>query len=98
MKHTGIVVMGGVSIFYMVVAILLFLGSNAWSLFRTGSLKELGAPLFTAEFFTVLFAPLTFLWVLYGYFQQSKELAHRSRPHLTLRKRCPEGDWHWIVE
>ena len=88
MKSTSFWVMVSPSILYMVVAILFFRGSDTWSLFSTGNLREFEdflVDLFTADVLTVLFAPLTFFWVLYGYSQQSKERASRSRPHLTLR-------------
>ena len=101
MKSTSFWVMVSLSILYMVAAILFFRGSDAWSLFSTGNLKEFEdflVDLFTADFLTVLFAPLTFLWVLYGYSQQSKERASRSRPHLTLRIASSENWWDWIVE
>ena len=100
-KSTSFWVIVSLSILYMVAAILLFRGSDAWSFFSTSNFKKLVdflAALFTAEFLTVLFTPLTFLWVLYGFSQQSREHANRSRPHLTLRIVSPEDWWDWIVE
>ena len=101
MTSTSFWVMVSLSILYGIVAILLSCGSDGWSFFNTGNLAELedcAAALFTIDFLTVLFTPLTFLWILYGYYQQSKERASRSRPHLSLRIASPENWWDWIAE
>ena len=78
MKHTGILVMGSLSILY--IAPILFLRRNdAWELLRAGNLNELGD--FLAGFFT----PLAFGWLVYGYFLQSKEL-RLQREELALTR------------
>ncbi len=76
MKHTGTLVMGGLSILY-IVAILFFRGNDAWELLQAGNLNELGD--FLAGFFT----PLAFGWLVYGYLLQSKEL-RLQREELVL--------------
>ena len=65
MKHTGILVMGGLSSLH-IAAILFLRGNDVWELLRAGNLNELGD--FLAGFFT----PLAFGWLVYGYLLQSK--------------------------
>ena len=78
MKHTGILVMGSLSILY-IAAILFFRVSDAWELLRAGNLNELGD--FLAGFFT----PLAFGWLVYGYLLQSKEI-RLQREELALTR------------
>ena len=77
MKHIGIWVTIGVSVFYIAI-IFFFRGSDAWRLLTTGELNELGD--FLAGFFT----PLAFGWLIYGYLLQSSELSlQRKELELT---------------
>ena len=78
MKHTGTLMMSGLSILY-IAAILLLRGNDVWMLFKAGNLNELGD--FLAGFFT----PLAFGWLVYGYLLQSKEL-RLQREELTLTR------------
>ena len=67
MKHSGIFVIGALSLLYNAV-ILFFRGNDAWDLLRAGNLNELG------DFLAGVFTPLAFGWLVYGYLLQSKEL------------------------
>ena len=78
MKHTGTLVMGGLSILYS-APILYFRGNDVWVLFRAGNLNEFGD--FLAGFFT----PFAFGWLVYGYLLQSKEL-RLQREELELTR------------
>ena len=78
MKHTGILVIGSLSILY-IAGILFFRVNDAWDLLRAGNLNELGD--FLAGFFT----PLAFGWLVYGYLLQSKEL-RLQREELALTR------------
>ena len=78
MKHTGILVMGGLSSLH-IAAILFLRGNDVWELLRAGNLNELGD--FLAGFFT----PLAFGWLIYGYLLQSKEL-RLQREELALTR------------
>ncbi len=78
MKHTGILVISGLSILYITV-IFLFRGGDVWNLLQAGDLNELGD--FLAGFFT----PLAFGWLVYGYLLQSKEL-RLQREELALTR------------
>ncbi len=78
MKHTGVLVISGLSILYITV-IFLFRGDDVWNLLQAGDLNELGD--FLAGFFT----PLAFGWLVYGYLLQSKEL-RLQRKELALTR------------
>lgn len=78
MKHTGILVISGLSILYITI-IFLFRGNDVWDLLQAGDLNELGD--FLAGFFT----PLAFGWLVYGYLLQSKEL-RLQREELALTR------------
>lgn len=78
MKRTGILVISGLSIFY-ITAIFIFRGHDVWDLLRAGDLNELGD--FLAGFFT----PLAFGWLVYGYLLQSEEL-RLQRKELALTR------------
>ena len=79
MKHSGIFVMGALSILY--IATILFLRSHdAWELLRAGNLNELG------DFLAGVFTPLAFGWLVYGYLLQSKEI-RLQREELALTRK-----------
>ena len=78
MKRTGILVISGLSVFY-ITAIFFFRGHDVWNLLRAGNLNELGD--FLAGFFT----PLAFGWLVYGYLLQSEEL-RLQRKELALTR------------
>ena len=78
MKFSNSWIIVGLSILY-IVAILFFRGNDAWKLLKAGKLSELG------DFLAGLFTPLAFLWLVYGYFLQSKEL-RLQRKELSLTR------------
>ena len=78
MKFSNSWIIVGLSILY-IVAILFFRGNDAWELLKAGKLSELG------DFLAGLFTPLAFLWLVYGYFLQSKEL-RLQRKELSLTR------------
>ena len=57
MKHSGICVMGALSVLY-VATILFFRGNDAGELLRAGNLNELG------DFLAGIFTPLAFGWLV----------------------------------
>lgn len=77
-KHTGILVMSGISILYIAV-ILLSRGNDVWNLLQAGDLNELG------DFLAGSFTPLAFGWLVYGYLLQSQEL-RLQREELALTR------------
>ena len=83
MKHAGIFVVGALSVLY-IATILFFRFNDAWGLLRAGNLNELGD--FLAGFFT----PLAFLWLVYGYLLQSKELRLQREELALTRKQLGE--------
>ena len=48
-------------------------GGEVWRLLWYGELNELG------DFFAGVFSPVAFLWLIYGYFLQRKELKHTRK-------------------
>lgn len=86
MKPNGILVTSGLSILY-IATILYFRGGDAWDFLQAGNLNELG------DFLTGFFTPLAFLWLVYGYLLQSKELSlQRKELELTREQLGKQTD------
>lgn len=79
MQHLRGFVLVFLSIFYF-VAMLFPRRNDAWELLRRGDLNELG------DFLAGVFTPLAFLWLVYGYFLQSREL-RLQREELALTRK-----------
>ena len=88
MKSTSLWAPVFLSVIWAIVAILI------------QNCEDIPACLLTSEFFTVLFAGQTLIWVICESYQQSKERTSRSRPHFIISRtiRVPRNDWKWTVE